>query len=755
MITRAQMQRQLRNNGGVMTVKTIRKKYGLGSDLKDFVRKIIPNELADVAVKAAPFVAPFNPLAAAAMRGIGRFDQRGSISDALKQGAGTFAFGYGARKLGGADGIGGFSMDSFSSPLSSERTQALGSLFDKQKATEKFAKDKSGILPKSILEKTTMKIPGVRALPKIVQEQLLASGLTAGASLLASYFQGEFREQEPGETMEEYLAARKEAVGSQMRTYMDNYFKFDKDYSTMTDAERDAFVARYNVRDGGRIGYQTGGITMTNTLAQNKAINNARRAQNQRALQETRNKVFNVFMTPQGNVAKDQGIAQLARDTGKAPQIQNYEIKSGTDIARMIGPGTGIGNQSYSGGQQFSNLGFAALQPATTGNQGPTITPTTTVSQTSTAPDLSKQSEEYGKFMEQKIYEAYGKPEDYRAEAATLNMSLPAYMDYLLTSDPKGIYYKYRKLDPYYDPQFDMPRDLNEIEELSPLNVYYQRELQRQIDAGIPEAQRIQQGQVMGLPTVIPGGATGSQMGPGYESYADALARTRADMGLALGGRVGFANGTKKPRAYEVLIDKEGLAKEAEERADRINKLAEKISKEKGISFSDDLEQAIAIITPNTFSNDGKTNIDELDESPVTRAEKMANYKALSKLMDYGRQLPPFLKSMPIKYNQSRDDFETMQKERFMYDSPKMKKGGLMNIPVRTNSEGIKELDMRKTGGFVPIGVKEKADDVPAMLSKNEFVMTADAVRAAGGGSINKGAQRMYDTMKKLESRIA
>ena len=69
--------------------------------------------------------------------------------------------------------------------------------------------------------------------------------------------------------------------------------------------------------------------------------------------------------------------------------------------------------------------------------------------------------------------------------------------------------------------------------------------------------------------------------------------------------------------------------------------------------------------------------------------------------------------------------------------------------------ECIKERDYRDEGGFVPVGVKEKADDVPAMLSKNEFVMTADAVRAAGGGSINKGAQRMYDTMKKLESRIA
>ena len=53
----------------------------------------------------------------------------------------------------------------------------------------------------------------------------------------------------------------------------------------------------------------------------------------------------------------------------------------------------------------------------------------------------------------------------------------------------------------------------------------------------------------------------------------------------------------------------------------------------------------------------------------------------------------------------------------------------------------------------MPVGVKEKADDVPAMLSKNEFVFTADAVRGAGGGSIEKGAQRMYDTMKRLEKK--
>ena len=80
---------------------------------------------------------------------------------------------------------------------------------------------------------------------------------------------------------------------------------------------------------------------------------------------------------------------------------------------------------------------------------------------------------------------------------------------------------------------------------------------------------------------------------------------------------------------------------------------------------------------------------------------------------------------------------------------------GIEKLPININSKGVKELDMRETGGFIPpVGVKEKADDIPAMLSNNEFVFTADAVRAAGGGSVNKGAQRMYDLMKNLESKV-
>ena len=72
--------------------------------------------------------------------------------------------------------------------------------------------------------------------------------------------------------------------------------------------------------------------------------------------------------------------------------------------------------------------------------------------------------------------------------------------------------------------------------------------------------------------------------------------------------------------------------------------------------------------------------------------------------------------------------------------------GGVMDL-------GGMEMDLRG-GGFVPLGAKEKADDVPARLSKNEFVMTADAVRAAGGGSVDKGADKMYKLMKDLEAKV-
>jgi dihydroxyacetone kinase DhaKLM complex PTS-EIIA-like component DhaM len=78
---------------------------------------------------------------------------------------------------------------------------------------------------------------------------------------------------------------------------------------------------------------------------------------------------------------------------------------------------------------------------------------------------------------------------------------------------------------------------------------------------------------------------------------------------------------------------------------------------------------------------------------------------------------------------------------------------GIMGLPLNENPAGVTELDLRNTGGFIPpVGVKEKADDIPAMLSNNEFVFTADAVRGMGDGDVNKGAERMYSMMKQLEN---
>jgi len=97
-IARAQMNRQLYGIGNLVE----REKYGIGSKLKKFVRNIIPNEVASIASAAAPFVAPFNPLLAAGMSGLGSFDRTGSISKGLTSAALTYGGGQIARGIGGA-----------------------------------------------------------------------------------------------------------------------------------------------------------------------------------------------------------------------------------------------------------------------------------------------------------------------------------------------------------------------------------------------------------------------------------------------------------------------------------------------------------------------------------------------------------------------------------------------------------------------------------------------------------------------------
>jgi len=219
-------------------------------------------------------------------------------------------------------------------------------------------------------------------------------------------------------------------------------------------------------------------------------------------------------------------------------------------------------------------------------------------------------------------------------------------------------------------------------------------------------------------------------------------------------------------------------------------------------------------VTP-TLAKGGRVELAEGTDKNIPDDPKSRDMASFAKLKDFVNPSNYFMNP------RETDDFQTMQKERFMYDyKPKMpekmldkirklldkddrqasadpmttlnqmaidifnkplseltdrerkmimsfmkpnaKKGGLMrqNLALGTRptvqESGLGglpiEADMRYSGGFMPYGAREKADDVPARLSKNEFVFTADAVRAAGGGSVQKGAQKMYNTMKQLES---
>jgi hypothetical protein len=100
------------------------------------------------------------------------------------------------------------------------------------------------------------------------------------------------------------------------------------------------------------------------------------------------------------------------------------------------------------------------------------------------------------------------------------------------------------------------------------------------------------------------------------------------------------------------------------------------------------------------------------------------------------------------KYSQVRDP--RMMRLMQMLKRQPAAMGGIMNLKMGGMPV---EMDLRARGGFVPIGKKERADDVPARLSKNEFVFTANAVRNAGGGDIREGAKRMYNLMHKLEAK--
>jgi len=224
---------------------------------------------------------------------------------------------------------------------------------------------------------------------------------------------------------------------------------------------------------------------------------------------------------------------------------------------------------------------------------------------------------------------------------------------------------------------------------------------------------------------------------------------SKADFNLANGGRIGFARGTPEDGIGSLNSGAESIMYQGTDgaRSPEQTKNEQENLQAMGLPRGLSLEDAV------------KTFEMSVGREPKDLGEVLEFFK--NRKLSGGTPLPddPTKPINPFGPKPMKDGITQMAaaggRMGFMYGSDMGGMGGLSSLqtqPSDVTPPGM-ELDLRG-GGFIPIGKAEKADDVPARVSKNEFVFTADAVKAAGGGSVNEGAKKMYDTMKQLESQV-
>ena len=628
------MRRELRANGGIMGLSKegigggdykgidmgSRVGFGLIKKIKNFARKIIPNEIADIAVKAAPFVAPFNPALGGAMAGIGSFDQTGSISKGVKSGLINYGLGQGARYLGGADfqgnpfgsgggftpgtaGTGTFSKY-FSKPTGSG---GIKNLFNKSNQIKdipinasEVGMDMQNVGPSYDALGGEMMTTGAKDVVGTSIEQSVPSTFKQSVSKITS---GSFTEM--GEGLKELGGQGLKAVFTKPHPTIEGKTIFDKTAAFATIA---------------------GGATYLD----------AKRLAEEAEL-----------------VVDGDEYTEDMYEADKAFYLEKYQKALPSENFYKKGGRVKYGNGS--------------------GDGIPSI--------------MLEENEE----------------NDLDVEA--LNETLRKYPNSIneITDFEPGIFGPNEPTDQGPYPMDDKTQEEKEAEMLYEL----ERELnsQKYGEAGVP------------LLTLDSSG----------EIIDDGLYKGKKD-----GGRIGFKDG---PKFKGKPLDYTGSGKDSPQKRSGIISIN---------PMQDDLESLGGGIGGAL--------------SAFSRAEKSFLFKTLAKGGGADRTF-----TMPQLYRTLKNPGKFPKDEAALKAFLKIKgfkEGGRIGfnmgteVPVRENQGGISELDYRNTGGFVPIGVKEKADDVPAMLSKNEFVFTADAVRAAGGGSMNKGAQKMYGLMKSLENKV-
>ena len=597
-ISRSLMNRQLRADGGIMQVAP-REKFGLGSSIKKFVRKIIPNEVSEIAVKAAPFVAPFNPAVAAAMSGLGTFDQTGSIGDSLKGGALTYGLGQGARYLGGAGfqgnpfaadggafrgGLEGFK-SGFTSPLGNQTGFKLGKPVE---AVEGVGIDTSKPLKK----------------PDILSEQMSELSLSPSGAVTDVVVDKSIVTQNDPEFLKNLFdGISNQDYGKVAQTIGDGAKKFGKAMFTNKDGSIDKAAVM-------------GAVTFAASYAEAKALAaDAGIDLTEEEYDETqkadKKAEYAGYLTNFFSGRKDGG--RIGFESGANEMIK-------TQLLEEIMPDTSTEDfviiMTEDGPRMIlkSNLPSESMMMDTT---------------TSVFGDAGRGREI---------------PQELRADGGRIGFK-------------KG-----------------SPEETSEIGIMA-----------IDVEAGDDEDEE----------DMMMAGITFSRPEKSY-------------LFRRLGGSGGSDRSYTMPNLYKILNNPGRYPEDAA------------ILKE------------IAIMGLGKGQKDGgrigyKKGANRVSELLILRDNLLAN----------------------------GEDVSDIEAEIFQLTGKTFKSvGGISDIPtgkIKKNSAGVVERDYRDEGGFVPVGIKERADDVPAMLSKNEFVMTADAVRGIGNGSVEEGSKKLYNTMKKAE----
>ena len=827
------MQRELYGVGSLVG----REKFGLGSSLKKFVRKIIPNEVAEVAVKAAPFVAPFNPLLAGSMSALGTFDQSGSIGRSVKSGLINYGLGQGARYLGGAGFQEGFNPFAggnygFSSPLGTDTGIGklladkgyIGQTTGPQTFDDKFTSiedvlyetspdklstaQKAGIAFDKNVAKTAT--PGFKeSVSKILSGDFttMGEGLKelGGQGLKAIYTKPV--PGSPGQTQIDKLAlgatiagvvsyaeARKLAKEADLVTDEDEYTEemYEADRARYKEYYSDILTPEsFGLKDGGRVKYADG-TAPAGTFTLQDYVNLLNAKDDFDRLYDKGEKVVGEageFVKKIGDKEYDKlskkELAEEKEIENKLNELENKFIKSEEDYLKkardlpedeetMGAYARKIIDDLNKRDEKLDELaGIAGLKNGGRVKYGQGGLSKNRIAQLMSLLESGEIDEDYKKQIKEEIdqlmgkYKSGGRVKFLKGGDTEYNAMVTEM--YIKAGGQEGTG---MDIDTFAETYFSKFAKGGRVK----LGV-----------GGVPSITLQEKEEIVEPDASMMMDTTTSNPIP--ENAAELAAAEIAKVIMGTRGIPGeetkgvmsstefIFNEYVMPKRKQ-LMENYGLT--LGEADDLIRSAMDKYKKADGgrieLKFGSEPKEGIESlkedIMPDLINrpDDAEEKVDELDDLMAgggisfSRQEKSYLFRKLGGAGGSSRSytMPQLYGILNNPNSPSNINDAKVLKEIAIIGlgGVSKKDGGRIpyamgsEVPVRQNQGGITELDYRNTGGFVPIGVKEKADDVPAMLSKNEFVFTADAVRNAGGGDINKGAQKMYNLMKSLENKV-